>query len=61
MKELFGLMVEYLTNKQGFDTVHSFIGIFIDSVGSTSEIITQIEIGTFNEIEIAQIIEIIYN
>ena len=49
--------LEYLADRQGFDAVHSFVRNIVDSVGSTNwKIIIAIEIGTFNEIEIAQII-----
>ena len=49
--------LEYLADRQGFDAVHSFVRNIVDSVGNTKwKIIIAIEIGTFNEIEIAQII-----
>ena len=49
--------LEYLADRQGFDAVHSFVRNIVDSVGSTKwKIIIAIEIGTFNDIEIAQII-----
>ena len=49
--------LEYLADRQGFDAVHSFVRNIVDSVGSTEwKIIIAIEIGTFNETEIAQII-----
>ena len=49
--------LEYLADRQGFDAVHSFVRNIVDSVGNTKwKISIAIEIGTFNEIEIAQII-----
>tara|TARA_B100000945_G_scaffold320477_1_gene330649 strand:- start:8122 stop:8997 length:876 start_codon:yes stop_codon:yes gene_type:complete len=49
--------LEYLADRQGFDAVHSFVRNIVDSAGNTQwKIIIAIEIGTFNEIEVAQIV-----
>ncbi|RAH13676.1 MAG: hypothetical protein CMB56_007525 [Methanobacteriota archaeon] len=48
--------LEYLSDRQGFDAVHSFVRNVVDSINNTEwSVIIAIEDGTFDKMQIAQI------